>query len=144
MYAEEDTDEKNLPRGTTAPRQTHEVVYNALDVIEERLKNGTGKEGGRESDGFVGCLAVFGMTALYGNITTNGYKLFIAVRGAAENADRVGGPMRNAFGRIGDALIAALLNPLQVLDQPLRGVKFQRCISRIVQWYASIPDNVAN
>lgn len=131
-------DPNDLPVGTTAPRQTYEVVYNALDVIEERLKNGTGKEGGREQDGFVGCLAVFGMIALYGNITNSGYKLFIAVRGASESVDHVGGPLRAAFRQIGDALVVALLNPLQELDSPLRGQKFHNSICQVVKCYTSV------
>lgn len=141
-----------MPKSQSAPVQMHAIVYNALDIVEERTKLGGGYReagggtgagagagaggGGREEDGYVGCLTVLANNALYGSVTTGGYKLFLGIQGSDANIDRLGGPMRTAFRRIGDALIAAVLNPMYEMETPLRGDKFAQAVAHVVRWYS--------
>lgn len=122
----------------TASRHTHEVIYNALDVVEERTMKGDEetKQNAVEADGFIGCLAVYGDTALYGSVTCSGYKIFVAIRGARSTVDEVGGPVRTALRRIANAVIYGVLNPLQELDAPLRGPKFHDAVLDAVSSYS--------
>lgn len=117
-------------------RHLHEIVYNSLDVIEEATKSGSGKERIAEPDGFVGCLAMFGTLALYGSVTNGGYKMVIAVRDARESVDRIGGPLRTAFQRVGHAVVAALLDPMHDMDAPLGGKRVAQLIGDAVASYS--------
>lgn len=137
-------DNDGLPLSQSAPRQMHEAVYNVLDVVEERLiadnrgSAGSGMSEGKpllQDGGFIGCLGVFGLTALYGCLTNGGYKMFIAIRGNSKDVDADDSSMRTAFRKLGDSLIAALLNPMYETETPLRSKKFSRAVAQVVRWY---------
>lgn len=121
-----------------ASHHTHEVMYNALDVVEERMMKSDeeSKQNALEVDGFIGCLAVYGDTALYGTVTPSGYKIFVAIRGARCTVDGVGGPVRSALRRISNAVIYGVLNPLRELDAPLRGSTFHNAVLEAVRGYS--------
>lgn len=112
-------------------------MYNALDVVEERMMKSDEepKQNALEADGFIGCLAVYGDTALYGTVTSSGYRIFIAVRGAKHTVDGVGGPVRTALRRISDSVIYSALNPFRDLDAPMRGLKLDNAVLEIVRGY---------
>lgn len=114
-------------------RQTFEKIYNALDVIAEKCNSG--KEQVEADDGFVGCLAVFGTVALYGSVTHGGYKVVVGVSDGGDQVDSLGGALRTAFGKIGDALIAAQLNPMRDTERPLRSRKLRMSVGEVVRWY---------
>lgn len=110
-----------------------EIMYNALDVMMERADDD--RDSGMESDdGFMGCLGTFGRESLYGSLTNGGYKILVGVQtGPGGVEDMV--TLRSALRRIEDALISAVLNPMQKPDDALRGKRILESIQDIVTWY---------
>lgn len=145
-YSRGDADNGEIPWSKSAPRQLYEVIYNVLDVVEERTiadyrenagnEVNEGKPPLRDHD-FIGCLGVFGSTAVYGSITNGGYKLLIAIRATSKCGEEESNnsSLRSAFRKLGDALIAALLNPMYEGESPLHSEKFSRVVAQIVGWY---------
>lgn len=121
-------------------RQMQEVVYNSLDVVEERVWSAKGRGGGavgRESDGYVGCLAVVGRTCVYGSVSKSAYKTIVVVREGRDGAQHNG--VRAALAAIGEALVAALMNCALTPRHALRARRFDRRLLSIAADFGDAP-----
>lgn len=103
--------------------QFQEVIYNSLDVVEERLSSV--RNTSRDGDGFLGCLAVVGATSVYGAVTNSGHRMMIGVRGEGE----IDAGVRVAFGRLREALVRRFLDGLNC---GVGGKKFEGAVIEVI------------
>ncbi len=115
-------------------QQMQEVIYNSLDVIEERIatiKASPAKDG----DAFIGCLAVVGQLSLFGQVTNTHQKLILAIKtggGVAESKEMA---VRVLFRKVHNAVVGALLNPFAQIDEPLKSRRFDKQVDDISRQY---------
>lgn len=107
------------------PHQLLEVMYNSIDVIEERSSANRGELGN-----FVGCIAVVGATRVYGQVTRTGRKTMIAVRGGEVGDGRVRGVLR----KIETAVVKDMGNCLKNVDE-IGGERLEKEVREAVMWY---------
>lgn len=108
-----------------------EVMYNSLDVIEERVLT-IRSTPIRDNDGYLGCLAVVGPLSLYGAITNTQRKVIVALKTNTDKEVREA-PVRALLRKLHVATVNALLNPFAPLDEPIRSVGFDSRVSDIVR-----------
>lgn len=105
-----------------------EVIYNSLDVVEERISSLKATPM-RDNDGFLGCLAVVGPLSLYGFVSNTHQRLIAALRtGDAKDA-----AVRALFRRILGAAVGAFLNPFAELEAPITSARFDARIEDIAR-----------
>lgn len=116
-------------------QQMQEVIYNSLDVIEERvasIKASSTKDG----DAFIGCLAVVGQLSLFGQVTNTRQKLILAIKTGSGTAESKESAVRILFRKLHNAVVAALLNPFASMDEPLKGRRFDEQVDALAVNYA--------
>mmetsp|Transcript_6187 Transcript_6187/g.15033 ORF Transcript_6187/g.15033 Transcript_6187/m.15033 type:complete len:168 (+) Transcript_6187:86-589(+) len=106
--------------------QMQEVVYNSLDVIEERMFSTRVLQ----NQGFLGCLSVVGPISLYGLSTCTKEKIVVGFRKAAEVRDAVLEAVLRAVHRV---LVEAYLNPFMPLDLSIRSKRFEAKVDEIAE-----------
>lgn len=109
-------------------QQMQEVVYNSLDVIEERIntKGRSIREGG-----FLGCLAVVGPECLYGCVTNTGNRIVVGVRGGVGEEIAV----REVFHGLRRAVVRCFLNGVVRSSACVGGARFDGEVDRLVEWF---------
>lgn len=90
-------------RASKACRQLQEVIYNSLDVIEERCTTTRN----RPRDGYLGCLAVVGGTAVHAVMNVTKYTIIIATTGGAEDQ-----AIRHVLNNLKRAVVDVVSNPM--------------------------------
>ncbi|KAK1867128.1 hypothetical protein I4F81_009637 [Pyropia yezoensis] len=123
----------SLPRQTddVVRMQMHEVVYNSLDVVEERLV-ALRAQSARDNDGFLGCLAVVGPMSLYGFVTNTHLKFIIALRSSGPH-DYKDSTVKALFRKLHAAVIGAFLNPFTLPDAPIVSAGFEARVDEIAR-----------
>lgn len=124
--------------------QLQEVMYNSLDVVEERTStsgNSSTRRGGGSAaasaaadlGGFVGCLAVVGPLSVFGCVTATRRKVLLAVAGG--EAEPKDARVRAVFRRIVAALANRAADPFAKLDAALGGPRFETAVKDAVAWF---------
>lgn len=112
-----------------------EVIYNSLDVIEERMAS-IKSSSPKDVDNFIGCLAVVGALSLFGQVTNTRLKLIVVIKTAGSGISESKEPaVRVLFRKLHIALVAALLNPFMELENPIRSRKFDNTVDDIAKEY---------
>lgn len=115
-------------------KQLHEVIYNSLDVIEERLSPSSVKARNGDLGGFVGCLAVVGALSIFGSVGSTHRKTLVAVaEGASDVRDA---RIRGLFDRLAAATADCMANPFASVDGPLAGDRFDAAVAEAVARFA--------
>lgn len=113
-----------------ADMQMAEVIYNSLDIVEERIAS-LKSTPTRDNDGFLGCLAVVGPFSLYGFVTNTNQKFLFALKsGGTEFRD---GAVKLLFRKLHVAVVSVCLNPFTSLDEPIRSAAFDARVDEIAR-----------
>lgn len=115
--------------------QMQEVIYNSLDMVEERLTSMKASPM-RDSDGFLGCLAVVGSLSLYGFVTNTQQKLIVALKSGNGPLEYKESSVRGLFRKLHLAVVAAFLNPFAQVDEPIKSKAFDTQIDVIARRFA--------
>lgn len=120
-----------LPKRGTDNLDIHlqEVVYNSLDVIEERVVS-LKSTPMRDNDGYLGCLGVVGPLSLYGYITNTRMKLVVAFKSTANNEHK-DSAIKVLFRRLHKAVVTVFLNSFTPLDVPIKSRRFEAKVDEI-------------
>jgi Sedlin, N-terminal conserved region len=110
--------------------QMQEVIYNSLDVVEERLYT-LRSTPMRDNDGFLGCLAVVGPLSLYGFVTNTNQKFVVALK--SSGADYRDASVKLLFRKLHVAVVSLLLNPFTPVDEPINNALFEARVDDIVR-----------
>lgn len=110
--------------------QMQEVIYNSLDVVEERITS-LKSTPMRENDGFLGCLAVVGPLSLYGFVTNTNHKFIFALKSSGN--DYRDTAVRLLFRKLHMAVVSVLLNPFTSLDEPIKSAAFEARVEEIAR-----------
>jgi trafficking protein particle complex subunit 2 len=110
--------------------QMQEVIYNSLDVVEERISS-LKSTPMRDNDGFLGCLAVVGPLSLYGFVTNTNQKFIFALKsGGSDYRDTT---VKMLFRKLHMAVVSVLLNPFTSLDEPIKSAAFEARVEEIAR-----------
>lgn len=110
--------------------QMQEVIYNSLDVVEERIRS-LKSTPMRDNDGFLGCLAVVGPLSLYGFVTNTNQKFIFALKTAG--TDYRDTSVKLLFRKLHMAVVSVLLNPFTALDEPIKSSAFEARVEDIAR-----------
>jgi hypothetical protein len=110
--------------------QMQEVIYNSLDVIEERISS-LKSTPMRDNDGFLGCLAVVGPLSLYGFVTNTNQKFIFALK--SSGADYRDTAVKLLFRKLHMAVVSVFLNPFTPLDEPIKSSAFEARVEEIAR-----------
>lgn len=122
--------------------QLQEVIYNSLDVVEERTslagnapprRSGASNGGGGEVAGFVGCLAVVGPLSVFGWVTATRRKVLLALAGGG--AEPKDARVKGLFTRVVAAMAKRVADPFAKLDGALGGPRFEAAVKDAVEWF---------
>lgn len=113
--------------------QMQEVIYNSLDVVEERISS-LKSTPMRDNDGFLGCLAVVGPLSLYGFVTNTNQKFIFALK--SSGSDYRDTAVKLLFRKLHMAVVSVLLNPFASLDEPIKSVAFEARVEDIARRFA--------
>ncbi|CAN8072452.1 unnamed protein product [Agarophyton chilense] len=120
--------------------QMQEVIYNSLDVVEERIwsVNTRAPSTARETDGFLGCLAVVGRTCVFGSVTKSLHKSVVVIRDGHDVADAT---VRAVLTQVNEAVVLAMMNCLVPPNHvALRSPRFdQRMHSIAHEFNSNVP-----
>ncbi len=124
-----------LPNRLDGDAGMQEVIYNSLDVIEERMAS-IKSSAPKDVDNFIGCLAVVGALSLFGQVTNTRQKLIVVIKTAGGGvADSKEPAVRVLFKKLHLALVDALLNPFANLGEPIRSRRFDDAVDEIAKEY---------
>lgn len=124
-----------LPNRLDGDAGMQEVIYNSLDVIEERLAS-LKEAQPKDVDNFIGCLAVVGTLSLFGQVTNTRQKLIVVIKTAGSGVSDSKEPaVRTLFRRLHIALVHALLNPFADPGEPIRSARFDEQVDTIAREY---------
>lgn len=107
--------------------QLQEVMYNSLDVVEERTNRHRPELGN-----FVGCLAVVGMLSVYGTVTATGRKVLAAI--VTQGQETKDSRVRMLFRKIESIVVRSEGNCLRKLDD-IGGETVERAVRDVVEWF---------
>lgn len=110
-----------------SPIQLQEVMYNSLDVVEERTMRHRSDLGN-----FVGCLAVVGMLSVYGTVTATGRKVLVGI--VTQGQETKDSRVRMLFRKIEGVVVRSEANCLRKLDD-IGGDAVERAIREVVEWF---------
>lgn len=110
--------------------QMQEVIYNSLDVVEERIIS-LKSTPMRDNDGFLGCLAVVGPLSLYGFVTNTDQKFIFALKTAG--SDYRDTSVKLLFRKLHMAVVSVLMNPFTTLDEPIKSPAFEQRVEEIAR-----------
>lgn len=110
--------------------QMQEVIYNSLDVVEERIIS-LKSTPMRDNDGFLGCLAVVGPLSLYGFVTNTDHKFIVALKTAG--SDYRDTSVKLLFRKLHMAVVSVLMNPFTSLDEPIKSPAFESRVEEIAR-----------
>lgn len=121
-------------------QQLQEVMYNSLDVVEERTSltgnassRRSGAGAGGDLGGFVGCLAVVGPLSVFGWVTATRRKVLLAIAGGG--AEPKDARVRALFKKIVAAVANRAADPFAKLDGALGGPRFETAVKDAVTWF---------
>jgi hypothetical protein len=110
-----------------------EVIYNSLDVVEERLFT-LRSTPMRDNDGFLGCLAVVGPLSLYGFVTNTNQKFIYALK--SSGTEYRDASVKLLFRKLHMAVVSVLLNPFNTVDEPINSASFDARVEDIARRFA--------
>lgn len=111
-----------------------EVIYNSLDVIEERMAS-IRTTSAKEVDNYIGCLAVVGALSLFGQVTNTRQKLVVIIKSGLGVAESKEPAVRVLLRKLHVAVVAALLNPFESVDAPIKSARFDERVDDIACSY---------
>lgn len=134
MYMRVFGDGEESAGGEVEWRQMQEVVYNSLDVVEERLWSARTRNGStqKEEDGYLGCLAVVGRTRVFGSSTKSVHKPIVVARDANDSSDS---KIRAILRLVTEAMVGAFMNCLVAPDAALEGNHFDEQVRAAVRTF---------
>lgn len=123
-----------LPNRPDGDQGMQEVIYNSLDVIEERVAS-IKSTNPKDVDNYIGCLAVVGALSLFGLVTNTRQKLVIIVKSGKGVPESKEAAVRVLLRKLHVAVVTALLNPFESMDAPIKSSRFDAHVDDIARRY---------